>query len=170
MRRKSGMVALIPEIYITALKVAYVAPIFIYVYVLFNLKELVVLDYVGLFFNFIGAFIVVKAKKDLGKFHTWTGFRYEKIALFTHGIYAYMRHPLYAGIFVFMFGVFLVIFFRLSIWALLLVLVVLFYASLIIAIAAKKESKILMKEHGEEFVGYMKNVHSFLPVKRFRKL
>jgi hypothetical protein len=52
----------------------------------------------------LGTFLVVRSRRDLAAGHTWSGYRMEAEAFTARGIYAWIRHPLYAGIFVVVSG------------------------------------------------------------------
>ena len=98
----------------------------------------------------------------------------------TSGIYAYVRHPIYTGVYFFIFGGFTIIiphflFGGLSpnIPPLLSMLEIAAIASLIyimgfLAFVANRESMILMSMFGDEYAQYKKQTHAFLPLRKFK--
>ncbi len=162
-RKKQGMVPLISRKLTSLIKFLYIFPILIYLYVLLRIDSLNIYDFMSIMLDFIGVFLVVKAKSDLGKQHTWAGFRLNKTKLISKGIYSYIRHPLYTGIFLFIFGG---IFIILGHGSKILIILSLISSAIIISFllyAAGKETEILEKEFGKEFLNYKRRVGAFFP-------
>lgn len=132
-------------------------------------------DFIALVLFAIGAYLVRSAKTELEKNNafTWTGYTLEKPNLVTSGIYSYIRHPLYTGVYLTEIGGVLVVLGRTSEWfpnqALLingLLILGLLYAMIFNSLLAKKESKNLESIFGESYKNYSNRVHAFIP---FRK-
>ncbi len=168
-RNKKGMLPLINKKIVSAVKYSYFIPVFIYLYTLLNLKTIFIHSYAGLIFTIGGTLLVAKAKLDLGKYHTWAGHILSSTKIVTSGIYSLIRHPIYTGIYIFMIGG-VVIGIKNNPFSLLVTTVIL---TLIIAImvflgfSAKKESNFLQEIFGEIYVKYKKEVHAFLPIRKY---
>lgn len=168
-RNKKGMYPLLGPRILFILKIFYFIPIFIYLYVIFNLKQVLPLSYLGLIFTLAGTLLVVKAKFDLGKYHTWTGHILSSTRVITRGIYSFIRHPIYTGIGVFVLGGVMIgicdnPFSVLETTAIIFFVILL---QLFLIISAAKESIFLQNKFGEQFMKYKKQVHAFLPFKKY---
>ena len=102
-KKKAGMVPLISEKWTYVLKLLLMVPLFVYSYALLTLNGILPVDMISFGLTFLGTALVVKAKWDLSRHHTWTGFCMEVPKLVVHGIYSYIRHPPYAGVYFFCF-------------------------------------------------------------------
>jgi len=80
----------------------------------------------------------------------------EKDELVTDGIYRYMRHPQYAGIFLALFG-------QLIHWPTLLTLLLFPVIALAYYRLSRKEEKAMIKRFGEGYKAYMGKVPMFFP-------
>jgi len=169
LRKKEEMHPLINEKLTIAVKILYFVPISIYGYTVATLDFLLITDFVGLALAILGTVLVVKAKIDLGEYHAWTGYQLRVTKLVTKGIYSYIRHPLYTGIYIFIFGTFLTLithaqWYLTGIW-----LIILVYIMVFLAVTAARETKLLAQKVGDEFLRYQSRVHSFLPIRRFKE-
>ncbi len=163
-RRKPNMVPLIDRWLTLLMKLSYPIPTAINFYVLFTLDHLYPVDFLALVLNALGVFLVVRAKRDLGAWHTWTGYGSTQTQLVRSGIYGVMRHPLYAGISLFIAGS-LTLAATHAIWYLVVAMAVtLGYIMAFLAVAAQREDRLLQGQFGQEFLAYRAQVHAFLPV------
>lgn len=88
----------------------------------------------------------------------------KKDELVTYGIYRYMRHPQYAGIFLALFGQ--IIHWPTALTLLLFPVIVLAYYRL-----ARKEEKVMISKFDEQYRTYMRQVPMFFPkMKQWRLL
>lgn len=168
-RNKKGMHTLLNSRILFILKILYFIPIFIYLYVIFNLKQVLPLSYFGLIFTFAGTLLVAKAKFDLGKYHTWTGHMLSSTRVITGGIYSFIRHPIYTGIGIFILGGVMIGICD-NPFSVLETTAIIFFVMLIqlfLIISAVKESVFLQDKFGEQFMEYKKQVHAFLPFKKY---
>jgi len=166
-RRKTGMVPLINEQWTFILKLSILCPLVVYVYALVTLEGVLLFDLLAFSLTLLGVFLVVKAKLDLAKLHTWTGFCIDTPKLVSHGIYSYIRHPLYTGIYLFVFGVILTVFLR-SNWFLVVPTgVSLMYVLSFLAVSASRETVLLEKKLGSVFTNYKEQVHFCLPLRKY---
>ncbi len=168
-RSKEGMKPLIQKHVILLIKIFYAIPIVIFIYLIFNLENICLSSYLGLIANIIGTLLVIKAKLDLGKYHAWAGHILSSTKIIKVGIYSYIRHPLYTGIHIFIFGG-IVIGINNHPFSLFEVFSILFFIFLIILflnISAFKENKYLHDKFGKDYAEYKKQVHAFLPIKRY---
>ncbi len=168
-RNKKGMMPLVNKRLVSLIKFFYTIPVFIYVYVLFYLTKIYYHSYLGLLLTLIGTFLVTKAKIDLGKYHTWAGHILSSTRVVTYGIYALIRHPLYTGICIFIIGGVMIAIKNNPFPLLLTVLILIFigFLTLFLILSARKESNFLQEKFGEIYIKYKKQVHAFLPIRRY---
>jgi protein-S-isoprenylcysteine O-methyltransferase Ste14 len=166
-RQKKGMVPLINQKITQLIKLTYFVPVLICVYTLTTIDYLTGFDYVAPILTVLGTVAVVKSKLDLGIAHTWAGYCNKSSKLEVTGIYAYIRHPLYAGVNLFCIGELFVLVFHapwyLTVVAFVLGLVLVSF----LAVSASKETNYLTKKLGKEFINYKNQVHPFLPLKKY---
>lgn len=171
-RNKKGMLPILNYKIISLLKIFYFIPILIYLYVIFNLKQVLSLNYFGLVFTFIGTVVIVKAKCDLGKYHTWAGHILPVTRVITRGIYAFIRHPIYTGIGIFIAGGVLIGIHNnpFSLLETIGIITFLILINLFLIISAVKESTFLQEKFGGEYLVYKKQVHAFLPLRKYNPI
>lgn len=168
-RNKKGMLPLLNKKVVSIIKYSYFIPVFIYVYVILNLEGIFLNSYIGLLLTLGGAFLVAKAKIDLGVYHTWAGHILSSTRIITHGIYALIRHPLYTGITIFISGGIMVAInnnpfsFTVSVIIITFLITMLFF----LVLSASRESIFLHKIFGDIFIEYKNQVHAFLPIKKY---
>ncbi|HEY9205124.1 MAG TPA: methyltransferase [Candidatus Methanoperedens sp.] len=167
-RKKKGMHPLINYKLILVLKLCYLITVCIYGYVLVTLDRLLLSDFVAIILTFLGTLLTAKAKIDLGKYHTWIGYHLEITKHVTKGVYAFIRHPLYTGVYIFIFGLLSTLIPHAPWFLTAIILITLAYIMTFIAIAAAREDKYLSQDFGEEFLKYQKQVHPFLPLRKFK--
>ncbi len=168
-KRKAGMVPLISEKWTYVLKLSLLVPLFVYAYALITLDGVLPVDLFGFGLTLLGTFLVVKAKVDLARHHTWTGFCMNAPKLVARGIYSYIRHPLYAGVYLFVFGIMLTVTLRTSWFLAVPATLALVYILSFLAVSASRETRILEKKLGKEFVEYKEQVHFCLPLRKYVK-
>ncbi len=171
-RNKKGMLPLVNLKLISTLKVFYLVPMFIYMYVLLNMKNIFLHNYIGLFCTLSGAFLVVKAKIDLGKYHTWAGHILASTTIITKGIYGFIRHPIYTGICLFILGGIIIAIKNnpFSLFISVAIIIFIIFIKLFLIIAAVKENNFLQEKFQEEYIRYKSQVHAFLPIRKFKVL
>ena len=103
-RKKKGMKLLVSKKRNIFTKLIFLASAIAYFYVLATSDRLLVYDSIAIVLTLSGMLLTVKAKLDLAGSHTWAGYKKQNSELVTKGIYQYLRHPLYTGIYIFMFG------------------------------------------------------------------
>lgn len=168
-RKKSGFKPLINENWTSLLKVCVFIILAISGYGLATLGSPIFFNWLGFATTVLGTFFVAKAKIDLSKSHTWAGFCMERPTLVANGIYSYMRHPLYVGIYLFVIGV-LISLIASVMWQLTVVaFVALLYVLVFLAVVARRETRILERKLGAEFTDYKNKVHFCLPVRKYLK-
>ena len=166
-RQKKDMKPLINVKFTWILKISYLIPLSVYVYVLATLNSISSLDVLALAITAIAASVAAKGKVDLSPCHTWTGYCLDSPKLMVTGIYAYVRHPIYTGIYLFVIGGSLTVIPNApSPISTVIGLYLVFVLSFLVLIAVKEE-KYLQRRIGSQYIKYKKQVHSFLPVKRF---
>lgn len=169
-RNKEGMTLLAKKHLIIFIRIFYFAPIFVYIYLVLKIENTDIFSYLGLFANIIGTLLVIKAKLDLGEYHTWVGHILPSTKVVKNGIYSYIRHPLYTGIHIFVFGGIILGINNnsFSLFTVIIILSFIFLILLFLNISAHKENQYLHKKFGEDYLEYKKHVHAFLPIKKYR--
>jgi protein-S-isoprenylcysteine O-methyltransferase Ste14 len=168
-KRKTGMVPLISEKWTNVLKLVILAPLLVYAYTLLTLNVLSPVDLFSFSLTLLGASLVAKAKWDLARHHTWTGFCMDAPKLVAHGIYSYIRHPLYAGVYLFVSGLMLTVTLHASWYLVVPAALALAYILSFLAVSASRETRRLEKKLGREFTEYKKQVHFCLPLRKYTK-
>ncbi len=170
-RKKKDMVPLIGEKWTALLKMAYLIPLAIYVHALLLMKSIARLDFVALGMTLLGTFLVIRAKRDLAARHTWAGYCLKTAPFIARGIYAYIRHPLYTGIYIVVLGSLFTIIPRLNLsLSIMLPAAALFsvsYVMCFLVFLANRETHALLEKYGAHFLHYKKCVHPFLPLRRY---
>jgi protein-S-isoprenylcysteine O-methyltransferase Ste14 len=170
-RRKKGMVPLIGEGWTFLLKVSYLVPLIVYGHALFTMSRVAWFDLIALGLTLLGTALVVKAKMDLSSHHTWAGYCLTSASPTIKGIYSYMRHPLYTGIYVLVLGSLFTIIPRLNLSRSLLLpaaaLISVTYIMGFLVFLANKETETLLEKYGAPFQQYKEKVHAFLPLKKY---
>jgi len=167
-RNKEGMKLLLNSKLTILIKLLYLVAVSLYGYSVVTLEQLLIYDFIAIGLTFLGMFLTVKAKRDLGDSHTWAGHFMEKPTLVAEGIYAYIRHPLYTGIYIFIFGGLATLIPHTAGFVTLSVIITSACAIAFLTIVARHETKLLIEKLGEEFLAYQKQVHAFLPLKRYK--
>jgi protein-S-isoprenylcysteine O-methyltransferase Ste14 len=111
---------------------------------------------IGLVFCFTGALIACWSKYLLGKNWSLSVQRKEEHELIQHGIYKFIRHPIYTGLLLLFLGNTIIVGDYRGIIALLIVFVS-FWMKLL------KEEKLLEETFGKEYVDYKKNTKALFP-------
>jgi protein-S-isoprenylcysteine O-methyltransferase Ste14 len=173
-RKKKGMTPLISERLTLLLRVSYFLPLVAFVYILVTLNTVFPFDIFALALTLLGTIIVAKAKLDLSRHHTWTGYCLPASRFVFKGVYAYIRHPIYTGIYIFVLGGFFTVIPHAS-WQLSAALSVtalcsMAYAIAFLALLANKETKTLLHQYGLEFQKYKEKVHPFLPLRKYEMI
>lgn len=168
-RNKEGMNILVKKHVIILIKMFYFAPIFVYIYLILKIENIYLISYSGLIANFIGTILVIKAKLDLGKYHAWAGHILSSTKIIKNGVYAFIRHPLYTGIHIFILGGIMIGINNnpFSLFTIILILSFIFLIMLFLNISALKENKYLHEMFGEDYVEYKNQVHAFLPIRKY---
>ena len=108
----------------------------------------------GYFLLFAGFGIFLQGWRQIYRAHTHHDKRMVK-----DGLYAFVRHPQYTGLFIALFGEGIVH------WPTLFSVVLFPVIILVYVRLARKEEKKLIEQFGEEYLEYRRNVPMFLPVK-----
>lgn len=168
--RRKDKIPIINKLLIQILKILYLVPISIYIYVILNSTTISYFDIFPYIFAVAGIMLVRKAKLDLGSQHVWTGYCLLNAKLVTKGIYVRIRHPLYTGIYVFIIGGLIFVIPRAPFFLRCVTLIVITYILIFIIFVARKETQYLTEKLGDEFLKYKTQVHSFLPLRVFKNL
>ena len=170
LRKKNQSSALIDKRLLTTLKLSYVFLVAIYSYVVLTLTSVSWLDGLALAITSSGTLMAATAKLTLSSKHTWAGYCFTSADCFVaKGIYAYIRHPLYAGIYVFVVGGALTLVPNLPWFVTVVVGLPMLYAMGFLAVVANRETKYLAGKLGAPYKEYVLQVHPFLPFKKFNQ-
>lgn len=148
------------------MRIAYQIAPFCYLYFLFKVMETSLCDYAALLLMIIGTIIVIIAKLELGKNHSWAGyFANETSEFVTTGIYSFVRHPLYLGIVIAVTGTIFVVLPRLYLNMVLFLfyLVGMICSFVFMFISSLKETEFLLNKFGEPFKQYIDQVPAYFP-------
>ncbi len=166
-RKKNPATPLIDRRLILLMKLCYPITCVIHGYAITTIPALRWTDLLALALGVGGTMLIVKSKYDLGRYHAWTGYFADVPEFVTHGIYAYVRHPLYAGINLFIAGDLLILGWHAS-WQLTLAMAaILGYIMAFTTLSAQRETRQLAAKFGARFARYRQQVHPFLPLRRF---
>jgi len=150
------------------MRVCYPLPVFIYLYTLMTFEQVFITDYLASCCTILGTSLIIKAKHDLGELHLWAGWYYPQLDTFiVHGIYSWIRHPLYVGIYITIIGVLLTVVPHAHYLLSLIIFILYSYIGGILALSAVKETQKLSEQFGHKFLEYKKQVHPFLPIRKF---
>ncbi|MGM0482505.1 MAG: methyltransferase family protein [Patescibacteria group bacterium] len=141
-----------------------------YLWVLFySFNSLTIFDQVSFVFISVGFVMVLKARMDLRGNYAWPGQFMEETQIVKSGIYAYMRHPIYTGVGLFLIGTIFTVVAH-SDLVLGMPLAVLSASLLaLLASVARHEETCLARELGDVYVSYVCEVHAFLPFSQGKK-
>lgn len=166
-RKKHGMTPLAPPWLTRIMMMVSCAVVALYGYVLWTLDGLVWVDALALPLTAAGAALVWAAKHELGASHTWTGYCVESPKLVVSGVYGYLRHPLYTGVYLFEIGAVCTFAPRLSVlprWGAAMAVVALIFVMTFNATMAALETRRMARMFGAEFERYRARVRAFIPV------
>lgn len=168
-RQKPNMVPLIRQLWTTVMKVLSIAVMGFYCYLVAISESLRLHHVAALVLTALGAGLVATAKLTLGRQHTWAGYHLTKTKLVSYGVYSYIRHPLYTGVFLFEFGGLALIVGEHTPTGApvdLAIAVAFAYLMAFNIVTAGKESQNLEKQFGDEYRQYRARVRAFLPIRR----
>ena len=110
--------------------------------------------YIGFALNAVGAILIIEGWKNIHKNYWSKGEGQGKLV--TNGIYAYIRHPQYAGFMLMTLGL-------LVHWATLPLLIMWPILTLLYYRLAKKEERDMEKEFGKQYLEYKRKTSMFIP-------
>jgi protein-S-isoprenylcysteine O-methyltransferase Ste14 len=145
-RRKKQTVPLIHPRSALFTKCCYPTPILTLIWVVVRLEAITALDWWALWLSLAGIGITIKAKLDLGDRHSWAGYRIENATPIAHGIYRYLRHPMYAGISLVIMAGTIVIAQRLPWWLTAVIVLINLWIVGFLVIAAQREMVFLRQQ------------------------
>ena len=166
-RRKGDMKPLLDGRLILANKVGLGLGFGIFAYVVITLESALPTDYLAIGLAYAGTLIVIKAKRDLGKHHTWAGYCKQTSKLEVSGIYSYIRHPLYTGVHLFSLGELAMLIFHAPYYLTLIAVLMGGLMVTFLTFTASKETDYLSEKLGEQFLRYKEEVHPFLPLRKY---
>jgi protein-S-isoprenylcysteine O-methyltransferase Ste14 len=112
-----------------------------------------------------------EGKKDLSANHIWVGYCHEFSKFTSNGVYAYIRHPIYTGIYIFVLGSFFTIIPHINFASYITLgtaaIISTIYMIGFLAFLANKETTELVEKHGLPFQQYKEKVHPFLPLRKY---
>jgi len=162
-RRREGAEPLVPTAAVLLLRLIYPIPFVVYLVVVVRLPEVAARDLLALALTSTGAFLVARARVDIGPSYTWTGYRSARPELVTRGVYGVIRHPIYLGIWLFMAGGTISVLGRVSLGVHVVAALALVYIGVFLGVAAVRETQFLASFFGEDFERYRRRVGVVLP-------
>lgn len=168
-RRKKGMTPFVSRTYIALMKLSCTVLVALYVWSLFGIQEVGLVEWLVLLLTTSGAVLVMVAKLQLRESFSWTGHFLKDTQLITNGLYGYIRNPLYTGVFVFEIGAFVNFAVNgvmksthpaayMAVGAVALIYAVGFNVAM-----AARERKKLHEQFGDAYVEYTRRTGAFLP-------
>lgn len=168
-RKKPGMEPLIAHIWTGIMKLTAGIMMVWFIYVVSVLQILTMFEWIALAAISLGTFSVVTAKVTLGRYHTWAGYHKVETSLITHGIYSYIRHPLYTGAVLVELGVGLVLFnYYANSHPLILIGIAAAFLYMIPfnVVLAGRETQKMREKFGAEMDAYAARVRPFIPIRK----
>ncbi|MFX0167325.1 MAG: methyltransferase family protein [Promethearchaeota archaeon] len=115
------------------------------------------ISYVGFTLYLSGGLLTIVARAQIGRFGTGELITEEDHQLITHGVYNYIRNPMYSGTLIATIGFCLV--FR----CIITLIVMFLYYFLIFRMRIKEEERILVEKFGKEFQEYKNRTKKLIP-------
>jgi protein-S-isoprenylcysteine O-methyltransferase Ste14 len=162
-RRRRGSEPLLPRAAVTALKLVYPIPFLTYLVVVMQLDAVALRDLLALALTATGTALIARARLDIGRSYTWTGYCQALPVLVSRGVYARVRHPIYEGIWLFMAGGTLTVVARVSLVVHVAAGLSLAYIGVFLTMASARETRFLAGCFGDDFERYRKRVGAVFP-------
>ena len=157
------------EVPMILLKLSLFVPLFLYALALFQATELLLpRDAVALVMSFVAVWLLAGAHGALGEFHTGAGYSLAETELVTDGLYAWIRHPIYAALALFSAAETLYVYGRFSNLTVGLVVLIGAANSAFCFSMARRESGVLVTMFGKDALRYQERVHAFLPLRKYQ--
>ncbi len=137
-----------------------------YLLILFGfLESVTVMDWVSFVITVLSLILIIKARIDLRDYYTWPGQFKQSPKLIKSGLYNWIRHPIYFGIFLFVLGSLITVITHSVL--MLGVLISLAGASLLAFtyFATEQEEYFLKMKLGGVYLNYKCRVDAFFPIK-----
>jgi protein-S-isoprenylcysteine O-methyltransferase Ste14 len=115
------------------------------------------ISYLGFILYLTGAFVVLIARVQLGRFGTAELSTEEDHQLFTQGVYKYIRNPMYSG------GLIATIGFCLVFRCIITLIIMFTYTFLVYKMRINEEEKILQNKFGKEYEDYKQKTKKLIP-------
>ena len=97
-RQPADAMPLIAPLATQILRAMWLLPILAYGYSLFISSQVSALDWLFLGIAFVGTLLLIKGKRDLGRWHSWAGTWLPGAPKIKTGIFRWLPHPMYTGI------------------------------------------------------------------------
>lgn len=168
-RRKPGMEPLIAHIWTRLMKIVAGVMMAWFVYVVVMLQNVTIIEWIALAAICLGTFSVAAAKITLGRYHTWAGYHKVETTLVTHGIYSFIRHPLYTGAVLVEVGVGIVLFNHYASAnpiVLAGIAIAFLYMIPFNVVLAGRETEKMREKFGSEMDDYAGRVRAFIPIRK----
>lgn len=152
------------------MRLGYLIPLSTSLFFVWKLQSLVFHDILAMVILCLGTILIVIAKKDLGKRHSWAGYASVEIDSFClSGVYAWIRHPIYLGIMIVDIGFSFIIIpnFDFNLQLALTFLIGTFFTFIFLVISSLRETKFLAEKFGQPFKDYSQQVYSFFPLRKY---
>ena len=107
---------------------------------------------------------VIVSKISLGVNHSWTGYGTFPKEFLSSGIYSKIRHPMYMGIFICIFGMWFHVFWHATLLFLIINYICSLFIFYVLIASASKEEKHLLYLFGKDYQQYVIKIHPFLPI------
>ncbi len=137
--------------------------------IVFIMQSISIFDQIALLLTILGTFCIIRSRYDLGSCKNREEFVRSESLFVKNGIYRYLRHPMYFGAFLFIFGALFTIIFHTPIWfgAIMVILAASILAFIILS--AQYEELTLREKFGNEYLIYYSEVRAVFPVRKSHK-
>ncbi len=143
-KQPPGARMLIPAAATKLLRLMWLLPILAFGYSLFLDSPVTSLDWLCLLMTVAGSGLVIKGKRDLGRYHTWAGYYLPGAPRLKSGIFKWLAHPMYTGIIMVIVSCSLVYFTRLPVFLSAVALASCLYIVTFLLIVAVRERNALI--------------------------
>jgi protein-S-isoprenylcysteine O-methyltransferase Ste14 len=162
-RKPKCSTRLLHPAWIAGLRLSFTILLVVYTKALFSQNEITPMAFLGLLLTASGLLVVAVAKSTLARNHAPAGFFLKTGALVQRGVYGRLRHPLYAGIFLYILGGILVSLPNLPPTWTTVGLLACCQITTTLLLAAAREEQALATRFPKKFSEYRKTVPAAIP-------
>ncbi len=165
MKRPKDSLTLVSALPLVTMKTMAISLVLALCYALISVGQVTAIDVLALIICAVGSAVVMSAQRALKRAQafTWTGYALKQPRLVTEGIYSFVRHPLYLGVYLMEIGASIFVFPKMPMSLIPFFVAALVFAISFNAVLAGKESRYLMTVFGDEYTRYAEKVPAIIP-------